>query len=718
MPRSQGTSRKGKPKKNEREAGMGRALARAQVRRFTPKSNGSSRGEGMAMAPGTTNIGVEDDPNERKLLSVLEMDDLADFLGQAQLANRAFVSEREQFIVLDEVGTEIRNNNGIRVQWEDQVRPETTDFIFKELSVPRRPPWDETTTPEELDVNEKEAFLQWRRGIAAREEQLFQESQNARVTPFEKNLEVWRQLWRVMERSACVLQIVDARNPLFYLSDDLRSYAVEDLGKPMLLLINKSDFLSQKQRKEWHEYFQSEGWDHVFFSAHQEQEKLDNSAYEERKKAREIPMADDNNSLMANQQHNDDDDDDEDLHDSNTNPSKESSNVDSPPTNPNSASRENIGIEMPLTRQQLLDWLLSFAKQYGCQPDARFEGRIQFGMVGFPNVGKSSVINVLVGSSRHSHGVSRVGVAAQPGKTKHFQTLLLPDRDDMMLCDCPGLVFPSFVSNAADLIAAGVYPIAQMRDFWPVIELICQRIPREILNAQYGIQLPIKKDLGNRDIIIAPPSGEDLLTTYCIARSMLAPSSGVPDFHRAARIVIKDYAEGRLLFNHAPPTTDGQEFRRETIATALTKTRKLQEKLGSSTLQQEKSQQVITTVENLGGSDDIPEDDSELDLDILDWMDGGGGNTTKAGNGEKRGKSHKTMQKWGKKGRKFREKDPYGCHSNPDEMLPGSSSSHSTGLVVMAGRYGKKGYTRPTSYAGPKTSEEFVNRSVLEKRSI
>jgi large subunit GTPase 1 len=35
------------------------------------------------------------------------------------------------------------------------------------------------------------------------------------------------------------------------------------------------------------------------------------------------------------------------------------------------------------------------------------------GMVGYPNVGKSSVINVLCGTKR-------VGVAAMPGKTKHF----------------------------------------------------------------------------------------------------------------------------------------------------------------------------------------------------------------------------------------------------------------------------------------------------------
>jgi large subunit GTPase 1 len=45
-----------------------------------------------------------------------------------------------------------------------------------------------------------------------------QESANEgkKVTPFEKNIEVWRQLWRVLERSDLVCQIVDARNPLLY----------------------------------------------------------------------------------------------------------------------------------------------------------------------------------------------------------------------------------------------------------------------------------------------------------------------------------------------------------------------------------------------------------------------------------------------------------------------------------------------------------------------
>jgi large subunit GTPase 1 len=143
----------------------------------------------------------------------------------------------------------------------------------------------ETTTPEDLDRRENEAFLEWRRAIAEKEEEIVlsqDASSSIGVTPFEKNLEIWRQLWRVMERVSCIVQIVDARNPLFYLSKDLKAYATEELGKPMLLLVNKSENLTPLQRQAWHDYFSDpeHPWEHVFFSAHEEQTALDRRAVE------------------------------------------------------------------------------------------------------------------------------------------------------------------------------------------------------------------------------------------------------------------------------------------------------------------------------------------------------------------------------------------------------------------------------------------------------
>ena len=58
-----------------------------------------------------------------------------------------------------------------------------------------------------------------------------QEDDNFLLTPFERNIEVWRQLWRVIERSHLVVQIVDARNPLRFRCEDLESY-VKDVEGP------------------------------------------------------------------------------------------------------------------------------------------------------------------------------------------------------------------------------------------------------------------------------------------------------------------------------------------------------------------------------------------------------------------------------------------------------------------------------------------------------
>jgi large subunit GTPase 1 len=76
-----------------------------------------------------------------------------------------------------------------------------------------------------------------------------EEEMNMVLTPYERNLEVWRQLWRVIERSDIVVQIVDARNPLFFRSNDLENYVKEvDSKKKNLLLVNKADYLSENQR--------------------------------------------------------------------------------------------------------------------------------------------------------------------------------------------------------------------------------------------------------------------------------------------------------------------------------------------------------------------------------------------------------------------------------------------------------------------------------------
>lgn len=118
-------------------------------------------------------------------------------------------------------------------------------------------------TAEQVDAQERAAFLSWRRDLAAVEEE-----EELILTPFEKNLEMWRQLWRVLERSHVVVQVVDARDPLLYRSADLEAYARElHPEKQSLLLLNKADLLTTEQRVAWSTHLQTLGLQHAFWSA-------------------------------------------------------------------------------------------------------------------------------------------------------------------------------------------------------------------------------------------------------------------------------------------------------------------------------------------------------------------------------------------------------------------------------------------------------------------
>ena len=53
-----------------------------------------------------------------------------------------------------------------------------------------------------------------------------------------------------------VVQILDARNPLLFRCADVEDYVKElDPKKVNLLLVNKSDHLTEEQRQHWADYF-------------------------------------------------------------------------------------------------------------------------------------------------------------------------------------------------------------------------------------------------------------------------------------------------------------------------------------------------------------------------------------------------------------------------------------------------------------------------------
>lgn len=160
---------------------------------------------------------------------------------------------------------------------------------------------------------------------------------------------------------------------------------------------------------------------------------------------------------------------------------------------------------------------------------------IAVGMVGYPNVGKSSLINVLFGKKR-------VAVASTPGKTKHLQTLIL--EKDILLCDCPGLVFPSVTISKEEMVCDGILPIDELKEWRPPIKLIVERIPKRTLELTYGLKFGDRKVTPNF-----------LLDSLAKSKGIMSHKN-VPNASVAARLILKDYVSGRLLYCHPPPLTE------------------------------------------------------------------------------------------------------------------------------------------------------------------
>ena len=142
--------------------------------------------------------------------------------------------------------------------------PEEKEKVLARMRIPRKPQWSNKDSRDEYLQRENVAFLDWRRKLAEVEESEL----HLKLTPFERNVEVWKQLWRVVDRSHILIQIVDVRDILFYRCEDLERYVSEvDPNKIVLLLINKSDLASEEIRTQWTNYLNNNHVNFIFFSA-------------------------------------------------------------------------------------------------------------------------------------------------------------------------------------------------------------------------------------------------------------------------------------------------------------------------------------------------------------------------------------------------------------------------------------------------------------------
>ncbi|XP_030366676.1 guanine nucleotide-binding protein-like 1 isoform X3 [Strigops habroptila] len=118
------------------------------------------------------------------------------------------------------------------------------------LDFPRRPPWSFAMSPEELRAREEAAFGAFLRALQENQHPEG-EDDGGDVAPFERNLETWRQLWRVLEMSDVILLITDARHPALNVPPALATHVTRELGKGLILILNKVDLTAPAVATAW-----------------------------------------------------------------------------------------------------------------------------------------------------------------------------------------------------------------------------------------------------------------------------------------------------------------------------------------------------------------------------------------------------------------------------------------------------------------------------------
>jgi len=181
--------------------------------------------------------------------------------------------------------------------------------------------------------------------------------------------------------------------------------------------------------------------------------------------------------------------------------------------------------------------LIQLLRQFGALHSDR--KKISVGFFGYPNVGKSSVINTL-----RQKLVCKV--APIPGETKVWQYITLTNQ--IYLVDCPGVVYPKADETDANRILKGVVRVENVEDAEDYIEELLNRIRPEYMEKTYGI--------GHWN------SPMDFLARFAQKHGKLL-KGGEPDFHNSAVMILHDWQRGKLPWFVCPPFEDDLEEQAE-----------------------------------------------------------------------------------------------------------------------------------------------------------
>ncbi|KAG0703638.1 NGP1NT-domain-containing protein [Suillus ampliporus] len=228
--------------------------------------------------------------------------------------------------------------------------------------------------------------------------------------------------------------------------------------------------------------------------------------------------------------------------------------------------------------------------------------QISVGFVGYPNVGKSSVINTL-----KSGKVCRV--APVPGETKVWQYITLTRR--IYLIDCPGVVPTSAHDSQTSTVLKGVLRVEALPVPSEHIPALMSRVKPLYLSRTYGVPLPYPDD----------PSRfwdpEQFLDTLARMKGRLL-KGGEPDVDGVAKIILSDWVRGRIPFFVPPPERSEELNKTEAKLKARSKGKEKAVDGGTEVLAVKQNLKTIVQKNTFLAEDVQPldEDDDEEEEDI------------------------------------------------------------------------------------------------------
>lgn len=318
------------------------------------------------------------------------------------------------------------------------------------------------------------------------------ESKETEETPFASGKEkdyvqrrwYFRELNKVLDTADIILEVVDARDPMGCrcLEIEKRIQAMADNSKKLVLVINKIDLVPPEVAQQWVSYFRREYPTVAFKSSTQQQ-----------------------NSNLGR---------------TNIKLSKM--------TDSNVLTGSSIGAGA----------LMSLLKNYARSQNVK--KTIVVGVIGYPNVGKSSIINSLKRSKA-------ANVSANPGCTKTLQTIKLDHH--INLIDSPGVLFAAGESQA-DLVLRNCVKVEQMEDPITAVVDLVSRVPSESLMEVYRIA--------------SFSSPQEFISHVAHKRGKLK-AGGVPNLAAAATTILKDWTSGVIPFYTIPPANPNTEHEPKVI---------------------------------------------------------------------------------------------------------------------------------------------------------